>query len=79
MPHRKRAQSFLAMARKDFAALQAMTDPVFPIEIFGFHAQQTVEKCLKAWVEWLGGESPLTHNLVVLLSKLEEMGAEVSD
>ena len=48
----KNAQKMFNLALKDFKALQNMTDEVlFDIEIFGFHAQQTVEKLLKAWVK----------------------------
>lgn len=71
------AWEFLAMAEKDFAALEAMTGPPFAIEVFGFHAQQAVEKCLRAWIECLAGESPMTHSIVTLLSTLEDMGANV--
>lgn len=43
------SQRLLAAARRDFRALQGMSDPeVFVDEIFGFHAQQAVEKTLKA-------------------------------
>jgi len=79
MPRRKRAEQFLAMARKDFTALQAMTDPVvFSVEVFGFHAQQTAEKCLKAWIELLDVDAPITHNIIVLLAILEEQETDVT-
>ncbi len=46
-----RAVAFLEMARRDLAATQAMADRhVFAVEVFGFHAQQAVEKALKAWI-----------------------------
>ena len=45
------AQDLLRMARKDFDALRGMLDhPLFADEIFGFHAQQAIEKSLKAWL-----------------------------
>ena len=47
----KNAIKMFNMAEKDFKALKNMIDENnFDIEIFGFHAQQTVEKLLKAWL-----------------------------
>ena len=47
MPDLKSASSFLQAAKKDFLALKNMLDVLkFSVEIFGFHAQQVVEKCL---------------------------------
>jgi HEPN domain-containing protein len=76
---RDRAHIFLAMAEKDFTAVQAMTDVIFAVEIFGFHAQQTAEKCLKAWIDHLGGSVPITHNLVLLLTMLEELDVNIDE
>ena len=43
------ARKMLVMARKDLKAIEGMEDAeTFSDEIFGFHAQQTVEKALKA-------------------------------
>jgi HEPN domain-containing protein len=43
------AREILEVARRDLRALRAMNDAEsFPDEIFGFHAQQAVEKALKA-------------------------------
>ncbi len=45
----KTAQLLMHKARNDCAALEHMTDAdKFSEEIFGFHAQQAVEKGLKA-------------------------------
>lgn len=80
MPPHDRALAFLLMARKDFLALQAMTDAHhFSGEIFGFHAQQAVEKSLKALVAAIGGTPPITHNLILLLTMLEDAGVDVED
>lgn len=46
----------------------------FPDEIFGFHAQQAVEKALKAWLAVLGVQFPKTHDLKLLLDLLGERG-----
>lgn len=68
------------MARKDFDALRGMLDnPLFADEIFGFHAQQAVEKSLKAWLALLFVDFPLTHDVSRLLALLEEVGAEGAD
>ena len=49
------AKEILKMAGKDLRALQIMLDPEpVDVEIFGFHAQQAVEKSLKAWITALG-------------------------
>lgn len=49
MQDHKNAVKMLKAAEKDFKALKSMTDEsLFEVEIFGFHAQQTVEKLLKA-------------------------------
>lgn len=65
------AQQLPAAASRDFQALQGMTDAsVFADEIFGFHAQQAVEKALKAWLALLGVECPRTHDLSLLLNRL---------
>ena len=46
--------------------------------IIGFHAQQAAEKALKAWLTILGIDFPRTHDLSLLIHKLEEGGAEVT-
>jgi hypothetical protein len=68
----------LSMAEKDLRALNAMGEPqTFADEIFGFHAQQAIEKALKAWLAFLHREYPLTHNLATLLALLERQGCDV--
>jgi HEPN domain-containing protein len=58
----KQAGAMLRMANRDLTALRGMGDAsVFADEIFGFHAQQTVEKSLKAWMCALGLNYPFTH------------------
>ena len=65
------------MARKDARALAGMMDPdVFADEIFGFHAQQAIEKALKAWCARRGIEYPLTHDLSELVALLREDGCD---
>ncbi len=75
----KQARAMLRMAHKDFAALIGMTQDVavFADEIFGFHAQQAVEKGLKAWICLHGIEYPFTHQLARLMAILESRGEDM--
>ena len=67
----------LAMAQKDTKALKGMLDAdTFAEEIFGFHAQQAVEKALKAWIASMGMEYPLTHDISKLLEVLNAAGQD---
>lgn len=73
------ARGLLLMARMDFDAMRGMVDnPLFADEIFGFHAQQAVEKSLKAWLAIRSIDFPLTHDLSRLLGLLEEASIDVS-
>jgi len=66
------ARMMLSMARKDLTALQNMLDMnAFANEIFGFHAQQAVEKTLKAWLSLVDVDYPRIHDLEELLALLE--------
>lgn len=74
----EQARSLLRMAYKDFNALVGMQgNSLFADEIFGFHAQQAVEKALKAWLCVNEDTYPLTHELARLLTLLENHGADV--
>lgn len=71
------ARQMLAIARRDLKALGGMLDAdVFAYEIFGFHAQQTAEKALKAWIAAVGGSYGFTHDLGLLLDTLQGLGAD---
>ena len=75
----EQVNALLLMASKDLRALEGMVrDPeAFADEIFGFHAQQAVEKVLKAWLASKGEVYPLTHNLATLAGRLEAIGEDV--
>lgn len=74
------AREMLILAQRDFKALQGMLDAeTFADEIFGFHAQQAVEKALKAWLSFVGAEYPRTHDLEELLELLEEHAEPILD
>ena len=75
MSDREHAEEILETARRDLRAVRAMHDTEsFPDEIFGFHAQQSVEKALKAWVALLGKQFPKTHDIKRLIDVLRENG-----
>lgn len=75
----KQARAMLRMAHRDFTALMGMArDTVaFADEIFGFHAQQAVEKALKAWICLHGIEYPFTHQLARLMTILKNGGEDM--
>lgn len=73
------ARDLLKTALSDLKALEHMGDPeAFDDRIFGFHAQQAVEKALKAWLNLLEQAHPHTHDLSLLLHTLEMHGADVT-
>lgn len=68
----------LRMAAKDIKALDLMLHPAsVDDEIFGFHAQQAVEKSLKAWITALGGSYGYVHDLRILFLTLRELGCRI--
>lgn len=72
------ASRLLVLARRDHRAAELLRDqPEVGDGIIGFHAQQAAEKALKAWLTILGIDFPWTHDLSLLIHKLEEGGAEV--
>ena len=78
MSELEHAQVLLGLADQDHKALQGMTDTdTFAEAIFGFHAQQSVEKTFKAWIAALGIRYPLTHDISALLTILDEHGCDV--
>ena len=67
-------------AKQDLSALRGMMDKtIFAEEIFGFHAQQAVEKSLKAWLALIGVDFPLIHDLEELFALLKDQGQAVPD
>lgn len=69
------------LARRDLRAAQGMVADraVFTDEIFGFHAQQAVEKACKALMCEQGIEYPKTHDLDLLFHLLAKNGSAVPD
>jgi len=70
----------LALAERDLKAVAGMVSDAdtFSDEIFGFHAQQALEKAFKAWIALLGEKYQLTHNIGTLLQQLEDLGCDVA-
>jgi len=85
MSDRKHAVAMLEMAWRDVRAIQGMQHPAlldadfFSDEIFAFHAQQAVEKALKAWLSLKAVKYPHTHDLEDLIDHLADHGEDVSD
>lgn len=64
-------RALLARARDDaFVVRRLMVDAATPGWVLGFHAQQAVEKALKAVLSAVGVAYPRTHNLVMLTELL---------
>jgi len=65
------ARALLARARDDLYVVRRLRgEPDAPGWVLGFHAQQAVEKALKAVMTGCGIEYPRTHNLVMLVEML---------
>lgn len=76
----EQAKSLLRLAYRDYNALLAMErSALCADEIFGFHAQQAIEKALKSWLCAKDMLYPLTHELPRLLALLAGSGASVDD
>lgn len=73
MPDLEHARMMLALAKRDHQAISHMLAPdEFDEAIFGFLAQQTVEKAMKAWLSLRNVPYPRTHDLQLLIRLLEE-------
>jgi HEPN domain-containing protein len=65
------ARRFLALADRDIRAFRKLSDdPEIDDEVVGFHAQQAVEKCLKAVLAKHRIEQRKTHDLQLLIDLL---------
>jgi HEPN domain-containing protein len=75
MKELEQARKFLAKAAEDEALLDAvLAKPEVSDSIYGFHAQQAVEKLLKALLSVHAVRFPKTHDLHVLLGLVENAG-----
>jgi HEPN domain-containing protein len=65
----------LAAALIDLETLERMVAmPPFPDRAVGFHAQQCIEKCLKAWLALCGVTYPTIHSIRRLVQEVEAAG-----
>jgi len=72
------ARLLLQRARDDaYVLTQLSEDPESPAWTLGFHAQQAIEKAIKAVLSSKGAEIPHTHDLVWLLELLSETGLDL--
>jgi len=70
----------LSKAEDDLRATHGMSDAdIFSDGIFGFHAQQAVEKLIKAWLWALDSEPPYIHDIERLFVRLEEIAGAVPE
>ena len=70
----------LHKAAQDETVLRALLANIdIDDETLGFHAQQALEKLLKAWLCHLGIDYPKTHNLALLIDLLEHNGHSLPD
>jgi HEPN domain-containing protein len=61
------------LARDNLVVLQTLEPlPAIAPAILGFHAQQSVEKALKAWLSFLGVAYPRIHHLKDLIDLVED-------
>jgi HEPN domain-containing protein len=73
------AEQLFEMAAKDHSALSHMLDTKnFSDEVFGFHAQQTIEKALKAWIALRGLVYPKSHDVSALIKILDDNNQDLS-
>jgi HEPN domain-containing protein len=72
------AEELLGLARDDWAAAEALLDVgAVTDQIVGFHAQQAVEKALKAVLAIRDVEFPFTHDLGALAELCAKAGAPI--
>jgi len=72
------SSDLLALAREDFAAAEALdrADRVSGAPV-GFHAQQAVEKALKAAIASRNEDFPFTHDVGLLMQLCQDASLEL--
>ena len=74
----KHVARLLELVAEELTALREIVpNPKVSDWIVGFHAQQIVEKALKAWIGILDGAYERTHDIRALLDALEVLGEDV--
>ena len=67
---------FCKAAQDEFTIHKLIPDPASPDEVIGFHAQQAVEKLLKAVLSSASVRYRRTHDLVELIDLLRDHGVD---
>jgi HEPN domain-containing protein len=70
---------WLRLAKADLAIAQMVNDERIAAEILVFHAQQAIEKALKALLVQRQVEFPKTHSIGMLLNLCKGAGYDVPD
>lgn len=74
------AQQLIALATDDLSAARALVEvETVSDAIVGFHAQQAVEKALKAVLASEGADFPFTHNIALLSQLCEDAGVQIPE
>jgi HEPN domain-containing protein len=77
-PEREEAELLLRKAREDRTVIAKLVDDSERSDsVIGFHAQQAVEKALKAILAARGADFPWTHDLQLPLRRVEAAGVDV--
>ena len=71
------ADKLLALARDDIAVARLINREGLSPVALGFHAQQAVEKALKAVIAEREGDYPFTHDIEALIELCEKAGLEL--
>ena len=80
MQSREHAELLLRKAAQDeFTARKLVPDPESPDEVIGFHAQQAIEKMLKAVLSSRCVPYRRTHDLVELIDLLQDSGVDIPE
>ena len=80
MRAREHAELLLRKAAQDeFTVAKLIPDPASPDEVIGFHAQQAVEKLLKAVLTLAAVRYRRTHDLVELIELLRANGIRMPE
>jgi HEPN domain-containing protein len=74
------ARSYVASAKDDWAWVEAgVADAALPASPMGFHAQQAIEKLLKALLITFGVEPEEHHNIARLVQQVARLDRAVAD
>lgn len=67
------AGEWLRAAQEDLTVIESIRNNPIATGAASFHAQQCIEKCLKAILEQVHGEVPRVHDLETLFGKTQEV------